>query len=89
VQKHFYPGTILGRRWDGTWKYHVIYDDNVRENNVDASLVRPPKMFVVEQILARRVRKGKFELKIKWKGWKNPTWEPEENLGSQDVRRFC
>ncbi|XP_061685208.1 chromobox protein homolog 6a [Syngnathoides biaculeatus] len=40
------------------------------------------RVFAAEAILKRRVRKGRLEYLVKWKGWamKDSTWEPEENI---------
>uniref|UniRef100_A0A8D3BI96 Chromo domain-containing protein n=1 Tax=Scophthalmus maximus TaxID=52904 RepID=A0A8D3BI96_SCOMX len=40
------------------------------------------RIFAAEAILKRRVRKGRMEFLVKWKGWamKHSTWEPEENI---------
>ncbi|MCI4375947.1 hypothetical protein PGIGA_G00115500 [Pangasianodon gigas] len=40
------------------------------------------QVFAVESIEKRRVRKGRFEYLVKWRGWspKYNTWEPEENI---------
>ncbi|XP_076853061.1 chromobox protein homolog 6 [Brachyhypopomus gauderio] len=40
------------------------------------------RVFAAEAILKRRVRKGRIEYLVKWKGWaiKYSTWEPEENI---------
>ncbi|XP_072538878.1 E3 SUMO-protein ligase CBX4-like [Salminus brasiliensis] len=39
-------------------------------------------VFAVESIEKKRVRKGRFEYLVKWRGWspKYNTWEPEENI---------
>jgi len=44
--------------------------------------------YEVETILEKRLRKGKVEYLVKWKGWENPednTWEPVANLECQDL----
>ncbi|XP_018938849.1 chromobox protein homolog 6a isoform X2 [Cyprinus carpio] len=40
------------------------------------------RVFAAEAILKSRVRKGRIEYLVKWKGWalKHSTWEPEENI---------
>ena len=40
------------------------------------------KLYIIEKILDRRKKNGKFEYKIKWEGYpmNESTWEPMENL---------
>lgn len=40
------------------------------------------RVFAAETIIKRRIRKGRIEYLVKWKGWspKYSTWEPEENI---------
>ncbi|KAJ0001421.1 hypothetical protein NQD34_006441 [Periophthalmus magnuspinnatus] len=42
-------------------------------------------VFAAESILKRRIRRGRWEYLVKWKGWsqKYSTWEPEENILDQ------
>ncbi|KAM9394126.1 chromobox protein homolog 8a [Pholidichthys leucotaenia] len=39
-------------------------------------------VFAAESIMKRRIRRGRWEYLVKWKGWsqKYSTWEPEENI---------
>ncbi|XP_075908515.1 uncharacterized protein LOC142905632 [Petromyzon marinus] len=40
------------------------------------------RVFAVESIKKKRIRKGRVQYLVKWKGWspKYSTWEPEENI---------
>ncbi|KAJ8264088.1 hypothetical protein GJAV_G00145010 [Gymnothorax javanicus] len=40
------------------------------------------RVFAAESIIKRRIRRGRLEYLVKWKGWspKYSTWEPEENI---------
>ncbi|XP_069703900.1 polycomb group protein Pc isoform X2 [Periplaneta americana] len=44
------------------------------------------RVYAAERIMKKRVRRGRVEYFVKWKGWsqKHSTWEPEENI--LDVR---
>ncbi|XP_026063322.1 chromobox protein homolog 8-like [Carassius auratus] len=47
------------------------------------------RVFAAESIIKRRIRRGRMEYLVKWKGWsqKYSTWEPEENI--LDERLFA
>jgi len=39
-----------------------------------------PKKFVVEKLLDRKKINGKIHFLVKWRGWKDPTWEKRKEL---------
>eukprot|EP00118_Oscarella_pearsei_P006715 m.30865 g.30865 ORF g.30865 m.30865 type:complete len:209 (+) comp31407_c0_seq6:79-705(+) len=41
-----------------------------------------PSVYAAERVIGSRLRKGKQEFLVKWRGWsyKHNTWEPEENI---------
>lgn len=48
----------------------------------DSAAIGEEMVFAAEKICKRRLRKGKTEYLVKWKGWspKYNTWEPTENI---------
>ncbi|XP_068651220.1 chromo domain-containing protein LHP1-like [Aristolochia californica] len=63
-------------------------DDGGGEGEVAATEVELPKLaegfYEIEEIRRKRIRKGKTQYLIKWRGWPESanTWEPYENLKS-------
>ncbi|XP_062308296.1 chromobox protein homolog 8a isoform X1 [Osmerus eperlanus] len=64
-----------------------IYINDI-EVNMELSAVGE-RVFAAESIIKRRIRRGRLEYLVKWKGWsqKYSTWEPEENI--LDARLFA
>lgn len=46
------------------------------------------ELYEVENITATKVVKGKQEYRIKWKNYKDQTWEPEENIPRELLQSY-
>ena len=42
------------------------------------------KRYIVEKVISQRLRRGKRHFLVKWQGYVEPTWEPEEFLLDED-----
>ncbi|XP_071813231.1 uncharacterized protein [Apostichopus japonicus] len=57
----------------------------------DRQVLQVPEIYIADSIRKKRLRKGRVEFLVKWKGWTNRhnTWEPEDNiLDKQLVQEF-
>eukprot|EP00048_Salpingoeca_helianthica_P017967 m.239972 g.239972 ORF g.239972 m.239972 type:complete len:129 (+) comp22946_c0_seq1:58-444(+) len=48
----------------------------------------PPATYFVDRLLARRVSHGVVQYRVKWLGYLEQTWEPEENIPADVVAEF-
>lgn len=46
------------------------------------------KLYIVEKVLSRTKRNGRFFYKVKWLGFEDTTFEPVNNLPDEVVRKF-
>lgn len=62
-----------------TRNFHYTLSKNQFKNNEN--------LLQVESVVGHRVKSGKTEYKIRWKGYKASadSWEPEDNLSCQDL----
>ncbi|KAJ8363520.1 hypothetical protein SKAU_G00123510 [Synaphobranchus kaupii] len=60
----------------------LCFDCGQRQQREWSCLPREKHVFAVESIEKKRIRKGRIQYLVKWRGWspKYNTWEPEENI---------
>jgi hypothetical protein len=76
------------------WKIHDVFhvsllrpfkesSTNIRDPQSpppDAVLINGQEEFEIEKILTERLYYRRKQYLVQWKGYEEPTWEPEENL---------
>jgi hypothetical protein len=71
-----------------------LQEINPNEEYPESSVIKNPnkvKTFQIQNILAKKKVKGKWMLEIKWRGWKDSTWEPRSEIIKDQpdlVRKF-
>jgi hypothetical protein len=55
---------------------HARFEDVDSDSDSDTDRPR----FVIDEIMAQRVRSGILELQVKWSGYDHPTWEPASDI---------
>jgi len=53
---------------------------NVEAPPTDSGSTPDSNIYTVEKIVRQRLYKGKPQFEVKWKGYRQPTWEPLENI---------
>ena len=63
----------------------LYYEDNYERNQKPPPIIINDQVeYELEQILDKRIRYGKTQYLIKWKGY--PSWEPEEYLNCPELK---
>ena len=47
-----------------------------------------PELYEVEKILTTKMIQGKRKYRIKWKNYRDPTWEPEEHIPTELLKEY-
>lgn len=66
-----------------TYTLETLDEDEIVEGNFygnELTATDTPKSFKIEKILKKTKKAGKTLILVKWKGYKNPSWIPEENI---------
>jgi len=77
------PATIQKHRTFLVWLLHAAADDPFPGQVVPPPLpviVEGEEEWEVEEILDSRRTRGRLQYLVKWRGFTDPTWEPEKNL---------
>ena len=57
---------------------------NSEEQDCDEQRTEGEDEFQTEKVTSRRWNDGRWEYLVKWKGYREKTWEPLENLSSEN-----
>lgn len=73
---------------DGDTKFKdKLYEEDLQKIDKVENKVKRPRKFIISKIINKKVDRGKTFYEVKWLGYNETSWEPEENL-KRDVPKM-